>query len=238
MVNGIELERVDTTKFLGVMVNENLDWSAHTNYICNGISKSTAILAKLKHYVPKHVLLTINNSLCMSHISYAISVWGGSPATILKRMNVLQKKGIRHVCNAKYNSHTEPLFKQCNVLNIADLYKLSCVKLMYKKNKGLIHTYHASILPIKSQSTETVTRQAYDVVMPHQKYTRLYKTNSLNYKIGYAWNELPLDIKERSSKVQLTTFTRSVKSLYLSKYDDRYKCNDSKCYSCKDLVTT
>ena len=66
-LNGVDLERVDTIKILGVMINENLDWSAHTHYICNKISKSTAILAKLKHYIPKYVLLTIFNSLCMSH---------------------------------------------------------------------------------------------------------------------------------------------------------------------------
>ena len=66
-------------------------------------------------------------------MTYAVTVWGGSSRNALNRLKTLQKKGIRHVCNAKYNSHTEPLFNQCEILNLDDLYSLSCVKLMYKK---------------------------------------------------------------------------------------------------------
>ena len=124
ILNGIALERVEVTKFLGVLIQENLNWNKHIGQVCNKIARSTALLAKLKHYVPRYVLLIIYNSLCMSHISYALSVWGSSPACSLKRIISLQKRGIRQVCNAKYNAHTSPLFKQCKVLKLEDLNKL------------------------------------------------------------------------------------------------------------------
>ena len=234
-LNGVNLERVHTTKFLGVLINENLDWSAHANHVCNKISRSTAILAKLKHYLPKYVLLTIYTSLCISHISYALTVWGGSPKNVMNRLRVLQKKGIRHVCNAKYNSHTEPLFRRCKVLNIDDLYKLSCVKLMYKKNKGIIHNYHASKLSTNFETFNTTTRQTHDIVISKhpRRHTRLYKMNSLNYKIGIPWNALPFHIKEASVRVRST---RTVKFLYLSKYRWEYKCKNKHCYHCKNLT--
>ena len=113
----------------------------------------------------------------MSHLSYAVTVWGGSSQNVLSRLKILQKKGIRHVCNAKYNSHAEPLFRQCKVLNIDDLYKLNCVKLMYKKNQGLIHKYHVSKLPTKSEIYNTVTRQAHDVVIANRRHKKIYKIN-------------------------------------------------------------
>ena len=99
----------------------------------------------------------------MSYISYAVTVWGGSSNESLKRLKVLQKKGIRHVCNAKYYSHTDPLFKNCNILKFDDLNKLSCIKLMYKKTQGKIHKYHASKLKTNSQYYEIDSRQKHDI---------------------------------------------------------------------------
>ena len=133
VLNNIDIERVEFTKFLGVLIQENLSWKHHIDYISNKVSKATAILAKLKHYLPKYVLSIIYNSLCLSHMSYALSVWGATPKSSMKRLLKLQKKGIRHVCNAKYNAHTYPLFKKERILVIDDLFKIHCTKIMYKK---------------------------------------------------------------------------------------------------------
>ena len=231
-LNGVVLERVSITKFLGVFIHENLSWKAQIQYVCNKILKSTALLAKLKHYIPRYVLLIIYNSLCMSHVSYAISVWGGSPPSLLKRLITLQKKGIRHVCNAKYNSHTTPLFKKCQILNINDLFKLQCSKLMYRKNRDMLHQYHASKLPIKGNVSQIRTRQSLDVAL--ETHDNLSKINSINYKVGTAWNELPLTLKEDVS-ISLPTFTSRVKSIFFSTYNS--ECAIQKCYVCKNEIT-
>ena len=39
-LGGIELEKVKSTKFLGVMINENLSWNDHMSYIATKLSKS------------------------------------------------------------------------------------------------------------------------------------------------------------------------------------------------------
>ena len=100
-LNGTELESVEYTKFLGVLIQENLKWDYHISYISNKVSRTVGILSKLKHYLPKYVLLIIYNSLCISHLSYALTVWGAAPPSTINRLNVLHKKGIRYVCNAK-----------------------------------------------------------------------------------------------------------------------------------------
>ena len=64
---------------------------------------------------------------------YAISVWGEAPKSNIDRMIKLQKKGLRHVTNSKYNAHTEPLLKLEKMLQLHDLFKLQCVKLVHKK---------------------------------------------------------------------------------------------------------
>ena len=219
------------TKFLGVLIQENLNWNSHIDQVCKKIARSTGLLAKLKHYVPRYVLLIIYNSLCLSHISYALSVWGGSSASSLKRVISLQKRGIRQVCNAKYNSHTSPLFKQCNVLKFHDIYKLQCCKLMLRKKRGLINSYHASKLPVKGDVTNKVTRQSFDISL--KNHNTLSRINSLNYKVGSSWNSLPFSFKSdvHYRSVSLGTLTKRIKSTILTSYD--VECTNPHCYTCK-----
>jgi len=47
-LNGTELEECDNYKYLGVYFDKNLNWKKHIDYICEKISKSCGILAKLR----------------------------------------------------------------------------------------------------------------------------------------------------------------------------------------------
>ena len=141
----------------------------------------------------------------------------------------MHKKGIRHVCNSKYNAHTEPLFKKNRILQINDLFKLQCAKIMYKKMQRKLHGYHASKLTTNYERNNTNTRQRYDVNV-HMHKNKLSEINTINYKVGTSWNELSLDTKMLAFKT-LPTFTKRVKNLYLTKYTDI--CTKRNCYVCK-----
>ena len=231
VLNNTVLERVQSTKFLGVYIQENLTWNIHTNYIANKISKTNGILARLKRQIPKCYLKVIFNSLLMSHILYGISVWGGSPNKCLERLIILQKKAIRHVFNAKYNSHTNPLFSQLRCLQLPDAYKLQCSKLGYKRKLNSLPDYHASRLQFNHELRQRSTRQ--DDCIALIKPTSLLKINSFNYKVGSAWNNIPSDIKSKHKykKSSEKGFASKIKNLLLKKYDE--PCNVLNCYICK-----
>ena len=53
MINDVPLERKKTTKFLGVIIDENLNWNNHIRHVTNCISRNVGILYKLKKNHPK-----------------------------------------------------------------------------------------------------------------------------------------------------------------------------------------
>ena len=55
-LDNIEIEQVSFTKFLVVIINENLTWENHIKVVKNKISKSMGILAKIKINVPCIIL--------------------------------------------------------------------------------------------------------------------------------------------------------------------------------------
>ena len=60
-------------------------------------------------------------SLIHSHPSDRNLVWGNATQSALHQTILLQKRAIRLNNNAKYNSHTDPLFRSSRILKLADL---------------------------------------------------------------------------------------------------------------------
>ena len=127
-ISDIPMQRVSEFNFLGVLMDECLTWNAHVNKISNKISKIIGIMNKQKRVLPTKILKLMYDSFILPHINYCISCWGFN----IKRISKLQKRAIRVVFKTKYNAHTDPLFKQGNLLKAHDLFKLSHLKLYHK----------------------------------------------------------------------------------------------------------
>ena len=53
----VTLEMKDFVKYLGIMIDSELSWKHHIDFICHKISRSVGIIAKMRHYIPRHLLL-------------------------------------------------------------------------------------------------------------------------------------------------------------------------------------
>ena len=226
------LERVSNTKFLGVFIQENMQWDTHITHVGNKLAKITAVLSRLKYQLPTTILKTIYNSLFSPYIMYGLSVWGSSPASHLDRITKLQKKAVRHISHTKYNSHTEPIMKKLKLLNVSDSYKVQCCKIYYKKMIGILHEYHDSKLISRSTNQERTTRQSNDIIVA-KPVTYLHR-HTLNNKVSAVWNSLPNYIKDRKNHSE-HSFVRALRNYFLSNYKDN--CTITGCYICNRPAT-
>ena len=113
-INEIDIERVDEFDFLGLTINENMTWNSHIRKISNKISRVVGIMNRLKHVLPQSALKLMYDSLINSHLQFCTTAWGYQ----CNRVTKLQKRALRIMCGAKYNAHTEPLLKRCNILKL------------------------------------------------------------------------------------------------------------------------
>ena len=91
----ISLESKEYMKYLGVLIDSRLSWKHHINFISSKISKTIGIISKIRHFVPRHIVIKIYQSLIYPYISYGVCAWGQSVKTNLKELLVLQKRAIR-----------------------------------------------------------------------------------------------------------------------------------------------
>ena len=121
-INGKQIENVTLFKFLGIMIDEHLTWKNHITMITNKLSKVIGILNRLKNIYPQQALLSIYNALFLTHMTYGLLLWGNQ----VEQVSKLQKKSIRLITGSEYLAHSEPLFKELELLKIEDIYQLSC----------------------------------------------------------------------------------------------------------------
>ena len=103
-LNPISQKRIHASpyvKYLGVFIDENLNWKTHINEISTKLIKGNVMLSKLRHYVNKDILLSVYYGIFHSHLAYLCLVWGHVKFS-LKRITLLQKRVIRILHSAAY----------------------------------------------------------------------------------------------------------------------------------------
>ncbi len=120
----------ESVKMLGVEIDENLDWKCQVNSVNKKIAKGNYLLwrhgkklnSKLKH--------TIYESFVRCHILYAIIVWGGASATVLKPLErTLSRIWFKF---GRQRSHTLNLLKSNKLLRLKDELVLQESKFIWK----------------------------------------------------------------------------------------------------------
>ena len=71
-IDDVNLERVQNFNFLGLLVNENLDWTPHISVISLKLARALGIMRRLSTFIPKHIMHTIYFSLFHSQLNYQI----------------------------------------------------------------------------------------------------------------------------------------------------------------------
>ena len=74
-INNTIIEKVNLFNYLGIILNENLAWRNHIEMVANKMAKITCVLNRLKYVYPWQILLSLYNTLIMSHINYELLQW-------------------------------------------------------------------------------------------------------------------------------------------------------------------
>ena len=148
-INGIAIEKVYDFNFLGLTLNENINWKNHIEKIAIKSSKIIGILNKLKYILPTQIKLLLYNTLLLPHINYCILSWGYKCDRITK----IQKRAIRLINLSKYNAYTEPIFKQFKLLKVNHILQMQEFKFYHKFKNNTLPAYQQQQLKLLPNSS-------------------------------------------------------------------------------------
>ena len=138
-INNVEIDQVDKTKFLGVIIDPYLNFQHHILYLKGKISRGLGLLYRGRKFFNETTMLTLYNVFIYPYFMYCNEVWGNTYQTYLDPLCKIQKRAIRVVALAKRYSHTDPIFKSLRLLKLKEIHAYSVQLFMFK--------YHHDKLP-------------------------------------------------------------------------------------------
>ena len=136
--DGVDVNVSKEIKFLGIYLDKKLTWEPHANYICRKVSKNIYLLRNLTYNVSRKILINAYHGLIHSVISYAILIWGHSPAS--GKIFATQRKAIRIIAGLNFRDDCRMKFTRLSILTLPCVYILQC--LFYIKENEANFTKH------------------------------------------------------------------------------------------------
>ena len=62
-------------RYLGIKIDENLNWKIHLHDLASKLNRANAVLAKLRHIVDSEVLRSTYYAIFYSHLNYVCIAW-------------------------------------------------------------------------------------------------------------------------------------------------------------------
>jgi hypothetical protein len=210
-----EIERVSSTKFIGVNLDEKLTWEKHIGMVKSKIAKGLGILCKARKVFSVDTLKTLYYSIIYPHLNYCVEVWGSTAKTYLNSLFKVQKKVVRVIKSAGYRAHTDPIFTELQFLKFSEIHTYFIMTFMFKFVKGMLPKVFDNFLQRNCEISTRVTRNSHKFYLPKFR-TSLFK-NSIKYKGATEWNER---IDFIDDKCSIHSFKKNLKKLLLKNIDN------------------
>ena len=217
-----DIEYLTEFNYLGIIIDQNLNWNPHVRNLSKKISKTTCVLTRLKRFIPCNILVTLYNALILPYLNYGNIIWGWKSKNITK----LQKRTIRIISNSHYNAHTEPLFKKLNILKFTDLCVLHDLKFCFKFNNNTLPHYFYSIT--ENISHDHLTRQNNTYRVPSVSHE--FAKHSITYRLPKCFNDMDPNFKIKLNTHSFAGFKLYIKRTLINNYHT--SCHIQNCYIC------
>jgi len=210
------LERCASYKYLGVVIDEKLNWGPHIEHIAPKIAKACGALARLRNCTSTDVLKNVFHALIHSYLRYGILIWGNASQTVLDPLRILLNKAVRIMVFAPFgNIDLNPAYDYLKILNVPKIFMLETGKFQYKYEKNLLPTEIGNYF---KTSADNVNQHNYGLrSRNNDKAPRFISRSkigekSIQFKGNQIWNAMPLDIKKSES---LSIFKSAYKKFLL-----------------------
>ena len=189
IINNSVIERIGLRfstkhfKLVGVCLDDRLNWGEHAKKVRAKLAKTTYALARLKNMVPEAIKLQIYNSMFKCHTDYCLPIWGDCPGSDKRSISTIQKKAVRNIASARFNAHTDNLFKRFKIIKFSDQINFARGIFMFNISLGT-HPANITDLFVKSNNFD----RNLDYVLKNSLYT--YISRQVPASLIISWNNL------------------------------------------------
>lgn len=189
-VNNVTINRVLQAKYLGLYIDENLNWEYHIQHVKNTLNSSIFALRKLCNVFSLKAKWDFFNAYIMSHVSYLNPLWNTAAQTKINGIKTLVNRSIKIIKNLPFLTPSVELYSDKLLpLNLYNIYQT--ILLVYKIQNNIIK-HNFEITKMGELHSHNTRRLSYVTI--NFAHTETGKKDILNYGVNL-YNNLPSNIK-------------------------------------------
>ena len=212
-LDNVLIQKVSSNKYLGVTLDENLNWDEHIDSLNKCLAKTSNSFKIIKKRVHEENKIVLFNAYILSKVQYGIEVYGKANATSLKKVQVQQNKSLKILFNKDPLISTKILHQELNTLLVKDIYNLSIAKFVFKYKHSMLPDIFDNVLTENSKIHQHNTRQSKNMHVTHK--ANRYGEKKTSHQGSSIWNSLPNDIKNSKT---IKNFSKKLKKLMIQSY--------------------
>ena len=204
---GATVSGASTVRNLGVVFDQRMSFSAHTDDVVRRCTGMLCGLSHSKHSLPKRTLTTLVQGLVISLIRYCIVVYGAASCAQTARLQKVLNFAARVISGRRKFSHISDVLRDLNWLTPQNMYLYHGLTLL----KRVLVTTEPDVLAHDLTTTRfdihhRITRQSDQIVTPPIRSES--GRRRFRHSIVCAYNDLPAEVRALN-RVQFKTTVRN-----------------------------
>ena len=135
-IESATLDRLYSTKYLGVTINQNMTWADHVNTIVSKSMQRIGLLKRIKHLLPQQARITLYNAV----LDYADIIWGDKNNIVLMNtLQIIQNKAAKAILDVPHDSSSTNALQTLGWMKLKKRRKFHRCVAVYKLMNNLIN---------------------------------------------------------------------------------------------------
>lgn len=200
---------VECSKYLGVYIDNNLNWKIHIDNIYNKLIKLCGIFYKIRDVLPNECIRNVYYAMVHSQVLYGIEVYANTFLSYTNKLKMISNKILRILYKKPILAPVRDLYQVCDSLPVDKLHELQLLTLVHKiinNNSSLPEIFKNYVSNINEDSQYTFRRSCDLKVV---RFTSTKGQKCCVYKCVKLWNGIPNNLKIIKSN---KTFKKLIKS--------------------------
>lgn len=130
-VDGQRLESVTSYKYLGYVLDKNLNYNLMMTQLVNKMNYKIYLLAKLRPLLTKQAALAVYKSMILSYLDYNLLFYSSAKKSFQNKFQVIQNKAIRIICKLPSRLNVDEHHVKLNIPHVYNRHWYFLMKYMH-----------------------------------------------------------------------------------------------------------
>lgn len=205
VINGERLEEVCEIKYLGIIIDNHLQFNSHADYTAKKIAKKVNFLYRLNKYVSSYTMVTVYKSIIAPHFEYCNTIMLNFSENSMSVMQKAQNRAMRAILRCNRFISIRQMLDALSFMTAKERMLYNICIFVHKMVCGMMPQYLLREVEFVKEVHNYNTRQKESIKITYCRTNTGQKT--VTYKGYQIYNRLPKKIRDTNN---LNEFKKSL----------------------------